>query len=81
MQALVFKITVVFLLLSVVPDFQVQGLPLPTELDGLLQRTRRSLLWRWNTLKPVGGSCRAHTECGTNYCSRNNICTFWFNSP
>ncbi|CAL8321386.1 unnamed protein product [Lota lota] len=71
MQTLVFKITVVIILLSVVQDFQVQALPLPTELNGLLQRTRRSLLWRWNTLKPVGGSCRANTECGTNHCNSN----------
>uniref|UniRef100_A0A671RTU2 Liver-expressed antimicrobial peptide 2 n=1 Tax=Sinocyclocheilus anshuiensis TaxID=1608454 RepID=A0A671RTU2_9TELE len=28
----------------------------------------RSLLWRWNTLKPVGSGCRDHYECGTNYC-------------
>uniref|UniRef100_A0A673MM35 Uncharacterized protein n=1 Tax=Sinocyclocheilus rhinocerous TaxID=307959 RepID=A0A673MM35_9TELE len=28
----------------------------------------RSLLWRWNTLKPVGSGCRDHYECGTNFC-------------
>lgn len=47
---------------------QVGSLPLPDDWDGLLQRTKRSLLWRWNSMKPVGGSCRDHSECGTNYC-------------
>lgn len=47
---------------------QVASLPVPEDWDGLLQRTKRSLLWRWNSMKPVGGSCRDHSECGTNYC-------------
>ncbi|XP_053505521.1 liver-expressed antimicrobial peptide 2-like isoform X1 [Ictalurus furcatus] len=43
--------------------------------SGLIHRAKRSLLWRWNTLKPVGAGCRDNYECGTNYC-RRNICTF-----
>ncbi|KAJ3604827.1 hypothetical protein NHX12_026879 [Muraenolepis orangiensis] len=67
MQTLKVKITVVLLLLSLV---QVWAAPVPTGLTDVLMRTKRSLLWRWNTLKPVGASCRSHGECGTNYCSR-----------
>ncbi|KAK0152478.1 hypothetical protein N1851_006006 [Merluccius polli] len=52
MQTLVHKTAVVFILLSLVRDFEVQALPVPGELSGLLVRTRRSLLWRWNSLKP-----------------------------
>lgn len=47
---------------------QVNSLPLPEDWNGLLQRTKRSLLWRWNSMKPVGASCREHLECGTKYC-------------
>ncbi|XP_073334505.1 liver-expressed antimicrobial peptide 2 [Pagrus major] len=47
---------------------QVNSLPLPDDWNGLLQRTKRSLLWRWNSMKPVGASCRDHMECGTKYC-------------
>lgn len=48
---------------------QVASLPLPDDsLSGLLQRTKRSLLWRWNSMKPLGASCREHSECGTKYC-------------
>uniref|UniRef100_A0A8C9STD5 Liver-expressed antimicrobial peptide 2 n=1 Tax=Scleropages formosus TaxID=113540 RepID=A0A8C9STD5_SCLFO len=42
---------------------------------GLIQRAKRSLLWRWNTLRPVGASCRDHAECGTKYC-REQTCSF-----
>ncbi|XP_063066761.1 liver-expressed antimicrobial peptide 2-like [Engraulis encrasicolus] len=42
---------------------------------GLLHRAKRSLLWRWNMLKPLGASCREHAECGTKYC-RRHVCTF-----
>ncbi|KAM9450700.1 liver-expressed antimicrobial peptide 2 [Clarias gariepinus] len=42
---------------------------------GIIHRAKRSLLWRWNTLKPFGAGCRDNYECGTNYC-RKNICTF-----
>ncbi|TKS84570.1 Lysosome membrane protein 2 85 kDa lysosomal membrane sialoglycoprotein [Collichthys lucidus] len=47
---------------------EVNSLPVPEDQNGLLQRTKRSLLWRWNSLKPVGASCRDHAECGTKYC-------------
>uniref|UniRef100_A0A8C1RZ73 Liver-expressed antimicrobial peptide 2 n=1 Tax=Cyprinus carpio TaxID=7962 RepID=A0A8C1RZ73_CYPCA len=47
----------------------VQAAPIDTEwATGLIHRAKRSLLWRWNTLKPVGSGCRDHYECGTNYC-------------
>lgn len=47
---------------------QVASLPLPEDWSGLLLRTKRSLLWRWNSMKPLGGSCREDSECGTKYC-------------
>lgn len=46
----------------------MHSLPVPDDWHGLIQRTKRSLLWRWNSLKPVGASCRDHLECGTKYC-------------
>ncbi|XP_070706968.1 liver-expressed antimicrobial peptide 2 [Pempheris klunzingeri] len=48
----------------------------PEDWHGLLRRTKRSLLWRWNSMKPVGAGCRDHSECGTKYC-RKNTCSFW----
>lgn len=61
---------------------QVSTLPLSTDWSGLIQRTKRSLLWRWNSMKPVGASCRDHSECGTNYCryrlhSQKALGTYW----
>lgn len=49
---------------------QVNSLPIYEDgtWNGLIQRTKRSLLWRWNSMKPVGASCRDHLECGTKYC-------------
>lgn len=47
---------------------QVISLPVREDIRGLLQRTKRSLLWRWNSMKPVGTSCMYHSECGTKYC-------------
>ncbi|KAK5621991.1 hypothetical protein CRENBAI_013121 [Crenichthys baileyi] len=54
---------------------EVSTLPVPENWNGLIQRTKRSLLWRWNSLKPVGASCRDPSECGTTHC-RKNICSF-----
>ncbi|XP_052314546.1 liver-expressed antimicrobial peptide 2-like isoform X1 [Oncorhynchus keta] len=54
---------------------KVQTAPVPEDWTGLITRAKRSLLWRWNTLKPVGTSCREHDECGTKYC-RKKICSF-----
>ncbi|XP_071769629.1 liver-expressed antimicrobial peptide 2 [Centroberyx gerrardi] len=76
MRTLHHKIIVLSIFLSLMCIFQVQSLPIPGEWNGLIQRTKRSLLWRWNTLKPVGASCREHSECGTKYC-RKNMCSFW----
>ncbi|KAJ7986782.1 hypothetical protein DPEC_G00331950 [Dallia pectoralis] len=65
--------------LSLVCAVQVQTAPVPDDWTGmgtvLISRAKRSLLWRWNTLKPVGAGCREHAECGTNYC-RKNMCSF-----
>ncbi|XP_032396221.1 liver-expressed antimicrobial peptide 2 [Etheostoma spectabile] len=58
----------VLLVLSLICALQVNALPLPEDWNGLIQRTKRSLLWRWNSMKPVGASCRDHEECGTQYC-------------
>ncbi|KAM4634105.1 liver-expressed antimicrobial peptide 2-like [Polymixia lowei] len=68
------KIMTLFILLSLICTFQVQSVPVPEEWIGLIHRTKRSLLWRWNTLKPVGASCREHVECGTKYCRDNERC-------
>ncbi|KAM3874344.1 liver-expressed antimicrobial peptide 2 [Diretmus argenteus] len=68
MGTLQHKIIVLSIVLSLICIFQVQSFPVPGERTSLLHRTKRSLLWRWNTLKPVGASCREHSECGTTYC-------------
>ncbi|KAI3362347.1 hypothetical protein L3Q82_012650, partial [Scortum barcoo] len=47
---------------------EVDSVPIPEEWKGFLQRTKRSLLWRWNSMKPVGAGCRDDLECGTKYC-------------
>ncbi|XP_041742842.2 liver-expressed antimicrobial peptide 2-like [Coregonus clupeaformis] len=67
----------IFVLLALVCPIQVQTAPVPEDWTGtgLITRAKRSLLWRWNTLKPVGASCREHNECGTNYC-RKKTCSF-----
>ncbi|KAJ8338942.1 hypothetical protein SKAU_G00357280 [Synaphobranchus kaupii] len=70
------KLCATFLLLSLVCALQVQTAPLPDEWGtGLIYRAKRSLLWRWNTLRPVGASCRDHFECGTKYC-KARACSF-----
>ncbi|XP_060791559.1 liver-expressed antimicrobial peptide 2-like [Neoarius graeffei] len=63
-------------LVSLICVIQVETAPVvDTWASGLLHRAKRSLLWRWNTLKAVGVTCRNDYECATNYC-RGNICTF-----
>uniref|UniRef100_A0A3Q3XAY0 Liver-expressed antimicrobial peptide 2 n=1 Tax=Mola mola TaxID=94237 RepID=A0A3Q3XAY0_MOLML len=76
MRTLQQRIILISVVLSVICAIKVNSLPLPDDLTGLLQRTKRSLLWRWNSLKPVGASCRDHLECGTKYC-RRSICSFY----
>uniref|UniRef100_A0A671Y1I1 Liver-expressed antimicrobial peptide 2 n=1 Tax=Sparus aurata TaxID=8175 RepID=A0A671Y1I1_SPAAU len=68
MRTLQERIIIASILLSLICAVQVSSLPLPDDWNGLLQRTKRSLLWRWNSMKPVGASCRDHLECGTKYC-------------
>uniref|UniRef100_A0A3P9M9Z4 Liver-expressed antimicrobial peptide 2 n=1 Tax=Oryzias latipes TaxID=8090 RepID=A0A3P9M9Z4_ORYLA len=75
MTALQERIIIFSIFLSLICITQVNALPLPDEWSGLILRTKRSLLWRWNSLKPVGASCRDASECGTKYC-RKNICSF-----
>uniref|UniRef100_A0A3Q3AC24 Liver-expressed antimicrobial peptide 2 n=1 Tax=Kryptolebias marmoratus TaxID=37003 RepID=A0A3Q3AC24_KRYMA len=62
------RIDVLSVFLSLLCLTQVSALPVPDGWNSLIQRTKRSLLWRWNSLKPVGASCRDHSECGTTYC-------------
>ncbi|XP_062339789.1 liver-expressed antimicrobial peptide 2-like [Osmerus eperlanus] len=71
------QLLVWFVLLSLVCTIEVRAAPLLGEWStaGLVHRAKRSLLWRWNTLKPVGASCREPSECGTKYC-RRNVCSF-----
>uniref|UniRef100_A0A3B3URN9 Liver-expressed antimicrobial peptide 2 n=1 Tax=Poecilia latipinna TaxID=48699 RepID=A0A3B3URN9_9TELE len=69
------KIIIISVFLSLICLTQVNSVPVPDNWDSLIQRTKRSLLWRWNSLKPVGASCRDPSECGTNQC-RRNICSF-----
>nr|XP_020461710.1 liver-expressed antimicrobial peptide 2-like [Monopterus albus] len=75
MRTLQEKIIVLYIFLSLICAIQVNSLPLSEGWNGLIQRTKRSLLWRWNSMKPVGASCWDHLECGTKYC-RKNICSF-----
>uniref|UniRef100_A0AAY5KQB4 Liver-expressed antimicrobial peptide 2 n=1 Tax=Esox lucius TaxID=8010 RepID=A0AAY5KQB4_ESOLU len=69
----------IFMFLALVCAVQMQTAPVPDDWTGmgtgLISRAKRSLLWRWNTLKPVGAGCRDHAECGTKYC-RGNTCSF-----
>ncbi|XP_074473344.1 liver-expressed antimicrobial peptide 2 [Sebastes fasciatus] len=76
MRTLREKIVVLSVLVTLICAIQVDSLPVPKDWNGLIQRTKRSLLWRWNSMKPVGASCRDHLECGSKYC-RRSICTFW----
>uniref|UniRef100_A0A9J8BZC1 Liver-expressed antimicrobial peptide 2 n=1 Tax=Cyprinus carpio carpio TaxID=630221 RepID=A0A9J8BZC1_CYPCA len=71
------RLLVLTALLSLLLALQVQTAPIDTDwATGLIHRAKRSLLWRWNTLKPVGSGCRDHYECGTNYC-RKHTCSFY----
>nr|XP_046231642.1 liver-expressed antimicrobial peptide 2-like [Scatophagus argus] len=76
MRTLQEKILLASVLLSLICVIQVNSMPLFESWDGLVHRTKRSLLWRWNSMKPVGAGCRDHLECGTKYC-RKNICSFY----
>ncbi|CAG5867374.1 unnamed protein product [Menidia menidia] len=75
MRTLQEKIILLSIFLCLICVTQVNALPVPDDWNGLIQRTKRSLLWRWNSLKPVGASCRESLECGTHYC-RKNTCSF-----
>ncbi|MEQ2269128.1 hypothetical protein AMECASPLE_013998 [Ameca splendens] len=75
MRTLQEKIIILSVFLSLICLTRVSTLPVPENWNGLIQRTKRSLLWRWNSLKPVGASCRDPSECGTTHC-RKNICSF-----
>ncbi|TNN71356.1 Liver-expressed antimicrobial peptide 2 [Liparis tanakae] len=68
MKTLQEKIIVLSVFLTLTCVIQVDSLPVPEDWSGLIQRTKRSLLWRWNSMKPVGAGCREHLECATNYC-------------
>ncbi|KAF3702119.1 Liver-expressed antimicrobial peptide 2 [Channa argus] len=76
MRTLQEKVIVLSVFLLLIFTVQVNTMPLSEDWNGLIQRTKRSLLWRWNSMKPVGASCRDHVECGTKYC-RKHICSFW----
>ncbi|XP_030005361.1 liver-expressed antimicrobial peptide 2 [Sphaeramia orbicularis] len=76
MKTLQQKIVVLSICVVLICAIQVDSVPLPENISGLIQRTKRSLLWRWNSMKPVGSSCRDHSECGTKFC-RKNVCSFW----
>ncbi|XP_074547088.1 liver-expressed antimicrobial peptide 2 [Halichoeres trimaculatus] len=76
MRTLQEKLILLSIALSLICAVQVSSMPVTEDWRGLVQRTKRSLLWRWNSMKPVGASCREHAECGTKYC-RRSICSFW----
>ncbi|XP_036384452.1 liver-expressed antimicrobial peptide 2-like [Megalops cyprinoides] len=76
MMTLHHKLAALLILLCLLCALQVQTAPLPDDWGmDLIYRAKRSLLWRWNTLRPVGASCRDHSECGTKYC-RAQVCSF-----
>ncbi|XP_041667603.1 liver-expressed antimicrobial peptide 2-like [Cheilinus undulatus] len=76
MKTLQEKIIVFCVVLSLICAVQISARPVTEDWRGLIQRTKRSLLWRWNSMKPVGSSCKDHSECGTKYC-RKHICSFY----
>ncbi|XP_062868046.1 liver-expressed antimicrobial peptide 2-like [Trichomycterus rosablanca] len=76
MRASGYRLFAFGMLVCLICAIQVQAAPVADDwASGLIHRAKRSLLWRWNTLKPVGAGCRDNYECGTNYC-RRHICTF-----
>ncbi|XP_056147087.1 liver-expressed antimicrobial peptide 2-like [Lampris incognitus] len=79
MRMTMHKIMVVSTLFCLICNFQAESVPVPEEWLGLIHRTKRSLLWRWNTLKPVGASCKQDSDCGTKYC-REGYCSFRLSS-
>ncbi|XP_034048055.1 liver-expressed antimicrobial peptide 2 [Thalassophryne amazonica] len=75
MRTLQHRIILFSMVLFLICAIQVVSLPVPEEWNSLIQRTKRSLLWRWNSLKSAGSSCKDHSECATKFC-RKNVCSF-----
>ncbi|XP_030048346.1 liver-expressed antimicrobial peptide 2-like [Microcaecilia unicolor] len=68
----VFAVACVFLLIS----FSLgNAAPVPNKQGNYLTlRVKRSMLWRWITLRPVGATCTGNAECSTTYC-RDGHCS------
>ncbi|XP_078407797.1 uncharacterized protein LOC144686198 [Cetorhinus maximus] len=61
----VFAITGILLLVC---SITVQLSPVSNNQRTVVQRIKKSLLWRWITQRPFGAICRVNSECITNYC-------------
>ncbi|XP_067894656.1 liver-expressed antimicrobial peptide 2-like isoform X2 [Heterodontus francisci] len=68
MRALLSKVLAVTGTLLLVCSSTVQSSPVSNNPRPLVQRMRRSMLWRWITERPIGAICRVDSECITNYC-------------
>ncbi|XP_033857035.1 liver-expressed antimicrobial peptide 2-like [Acipenser ruthenus] len=75
MRTVICRVFAISLILFLICDIQVQAAALPRG-DGvqLVNRVKRSMMWRWITQRPIGASCRDHSECGTNYC-KDDYCS------
>ncbi|XP_069482416.1 liver-expressed antimicrobial peptide 2-like [Ambystoma mexicanum] len=68
----VLAVTCVLLLISITliecaPGPRIQANP-------SVLREKRSMMWRWISLRPVGAMCKDNTECSTNNC-RSGKCS------
>ncbi|XP_041107184.1 liver-expressed antimicrobial peptide 2-like [Polyodon spathula] len=72
MSKVLCRVFVISLILFLVCDIQVEAAALPQ--GELVNRVKRSMMWRWITQRPIGASCRDHSECSTNYC-KDDYCS------
>ncbi|XP_067846374.1 liver-expressed antimicrobial peptide 2-like isoform X2 [Heptranchias perlo] len=59
-------------ILLLVCSIKVQSSPVSNNQRPLVQRMKRSMLWRWITNRPIGATCRVDSECITNYCATHD---------
>ncbi|XP_048449204.1 liver-expressed antimicrobial peptide 2-like [Rhincodon typus] len=69
MRAKLNKVLAVAGMLLLISTMTVQLAPVSDNQKPLVQRIKRSMLWRWITQRPNGATCRVDAECITNYCA------------
>ncbi|XP_072406809.1 liver-expressed antimicrobial peptide 2-like [Chiloscyllium punctatum] len=68
MRAQLNKVLAVTGMLLLISSMTIQLVPISDNQKPLVQRIKRSMLWRWITQRPIGATCRVDSECITNYC-------------